>query len=49
VELCTPCQRPAQLLNKPSFMDAFEERGGLRAEIIRAGEVSVGDILSLQI
>ncbi|QWD65181.1 sulfurase [Polynucleobacter sp. MWH-UH2A] len=49
VELCTPCERPAQLLGKPSFMDAFEGRGGLRAEIILAGEISVGDILRLQI
>ena len=44
-ELCTPCQRPAQLLNKPNFIDAFEGRGGLRAEIIKTGEISVGDTL----
>jgi uncharacterized protein YcbX len=49
VELCTPCQRPAQLLNKPSFMDAFEGRGGLRAEIVKAGDISVGDILNAQV
>lgn len=48
-ELCTPCQRPAQLLNKPNFIDAFEERGGLRAEIMNIGEISVGDILSLRV
>jgi MOSC domain-containing protein YiiM len=44
-ELCTPCQRPALLLNKPNFIDAFEGRGGLRAEIIKTGEISVGDTL----
>jgi hypothetical protein len=45
-ELCTPCQRPAQLLGKPNFMDAFEGRGGLRAEVIRLGKISMGDVLS---
>lgn len=47
-ELCTPCQRPAQLLNKPDFINAFEGRGGLRAEVMNVGEISVGDVLSLQ-
>ena len=48
-ELCTPCQRPAQLLNKPNFINAFEGRGGLRVEVMNVGEISVGDVLSLQI
>jgi len=48
-ELCTPCQRPAQLLNKPDFINAFEGRGGLRAEVMNVGEISVGDVMSLQI
>ncbi|QKM65769.1 sulfurase [Polynucleobacter tropicus] len=48
-ELCAPCQRPAKLLNKSDFINAFEGRGGLRAEIMNVGEISVGDILSLQI
>jgi MOSC domain-containing protein YiiM len=47
-ELCTPCQRPAQLLGKPNFMDAFEGRGGLRVEIMKPGKISVGDVLSLE-
>ena len=46
-ELCTPCQRPAQLLDKPDFINAFEGRGGLRAEVMNVGEISVGDVLSL--
>jgi MOSC domain-containing protein YiiM len=46
VELCTPCQRPAQLTNKPNFMDAFEDRGGLRAEILDTGIVKIGDVLT---
>ena len=47
-ELCTPCQRPAQLLSKPNFMDAFDGRGGIRAKVIQAGEISVGDVLNSQ-
>jgi uncharacterized protein YcbX len=47
VELCTPCQRPAQLLGKPDFLDAFEGRGGLRAEILKPGSISVTDELHL--
>ena len=46
-ELCTPCQRPAQLLGRPSFMDAFDGRGGLRAEILNSGTLVIGDELLL--
>lgn len=46
-ELCTPCERPAQLLNKPSFMEAFEGRGGIRAEVLRSGTLTIGDELTL--
>lgn len=45
VELCTPCQRPANLVNKPDFINAFEGRGGLRAEIITTGTITIGDQL----
>ena len=45
-ELCVPCHRPAQLMNKPSFMDAFEGRGGLRAEILQSGTIKIGDALT---
>lgn len=44
-ELCTPCERPAQLLSKPSFMEAFEGRGGIRAEVLNSGVLTVGDKL----
>lgn len=47
-ELCTPCERPAQLVNKPRFMDAFEGRGGIRAKVLNSGELSVGDKLILE-
>lgn len=46
-ELCTPCERPAQLLNRPSFMEAFEGRGGIRAEALNSGALAIGDKLRL--
>ena len=45
-ELCEPCQRPANLLKRPDFMNAFENRGGLRAEALDSGTVSNGDSLT---
>jgi MOSC domain-containing protein YiiM len=45
IELCTPCQRPAQLMDKPNFIYAFENRGGLRAEVLSVGPIHVGDTL----
>lgn len=47
-ELCTPCERPAQLLNRPSFMDAFEGRGGIRVEVLNSGALHIGDKLFLE-
>ncbi|WP_114636186.1 MOSC domain-containing protein [Polynucleobacter necessarius] len=47
-ELCVPCERPAQLLNRPSFMDAFEGRGGIRAEVLNSGVLAVGDELVIE-
>ena len=44
-ELCTPCERPAQLLSRPSFMEAFEGRGGIRAGVLNSGALAVGDKL----
>ena len=46
-ELCTPCERPAQLLGRPNFMDAFEGRGGIRAKVLNSGTLAIGDKLSL--
>ena len=45
-ELCEPCQRPAKLLKRPDFMNAFEDRGGLRAEALESGALSDGDLLT---
>ena len=47
-ELCTPCERPAQLLSRPSFMEAFEGRGGIRAEVLNSATLTVGDKLFLE-
>lgn len=44
-ELCAPCQRPANLLKRPDFMSAFENRGGLRAEALESGYLITGDRL----
>jgi len=46
-ELCEPCQRPAKLLNRPDFMNAFDARGGLRAEALESGRLIPGDPLQL--
>lgn len=47
-ELCTPCERPAQLMGKPSFMEAFEGRGGIRAEVLNTETIAIGDKLFLE-
>ena len=44
-ELCEPCQRPANLLKRPDFINAFDGRGGLRAEALESGCLSPGDPL----
>ena len=44
-ELCIPCERPAKLAKKKSFLEAFEARGGIRAQILEAGHIKVGDPL----
>lgn len=43
VELCTPCARPSKLAEKPYFKQAFDDRGGLRAEILSSGLIAVND------
>jgi len=48
-ELCEPCQRPANLLQRPDFMNVFEGRGGLRAEALTSGTLSSGDLLTYSI
>jgi len=45
-ELCVPCERPANLSEKAQFISAFDNRGGIRAQILDAGEIRVGDQLN---
>jgi hypothetical protein len=47
VELCTPCLRPSQLSAQSGFQDAFEGRGGLRAQVLCSGLLSLEDALAL--
>jgi hypothetical protein len=45
-ELCDPCSHPSKLTGKDEFKSAFTGRGGIRAQVLDTGEVSVGDSLS---
>ncbi len=45
VELCTPCVRPDKLSGKRGFNEAFQDRGGLRAEVLSSGLIRVGDFV----
>ncbi len=48
-ELCVPCQRPAHLLARPDFINAFKGRGGIRAEALDSGALTIGDLLKISI
>jgi len=50
VGICDPCTRPAELLGRSpsdaeSFKTAFEGKGGIRAKIINAGSISIGNTI----
>jgi MOSC domain-containing protein YiiM len=45
IELAAPCGRPSKLSGVPGFKEAFENRGGLRAEILNSGLIAVGDTI----
>jgi MOSC domain-containing protein YiiM len=43
LEYCYPCLRPSVLSNKNiAFRDAFHDRGGLVAEVLKSGLIRVG-------
>lgn len=44
-ELCDPCKRPSVLAGKESFKEAFDNKGGLRAEVISGGMVTIGEMI----
>lgn len=43
VKYCTVCDRPSHLSGKKNFKEQFWERGGIIVEIVKGGEVCVGD------
>ncbi|MDB5254022.1 MAG: hypothetical protein JWL80_88 [Parcubacteria group bacterium] len=50
VRYCDPCTRPNQLAKEklaglPLFRDAFHDRGGIIAEVIRDGLIKLKDLL----
>jgi len=45
IELCTPCQRPSELSAQAGFQEAFEGRGGLRAQVLSGGHLRLNDTL----
>ncbi len=47
IELCDPCGRPSNLSGKPGFEEAYKDRGGLRAEVLEGGIISVGNPIIL--
>jgi MOSC domain-containing protein YiiM len=45
VELCEPCAH-LESMTKPGMIKSFVHRGGLNADILSDGEISVGDAVS---
>jgi len=46
VELCEPCTH-LESMTQPGVIKAFVHRGGLNADILTDGEISVGDAVVL--
>ena len=44
-ELCDPCERPSKLANKKGFKNAYDNNGGIRAQVLDSGEITIGDLL----
>ncbi len=44
-ELCEPCSDLVRMTGKPQILPGLIHRGGLRAEIIEGGVISVGDLI----
>jgi MOSC domain-containing protein YiiM len=43
-----PCHHPSALVQKTGFAEAFATRGGVRAEVLSSGIISVGDLISFE-
>jgi MOSC domain-containing protein YiiM len=46
IEPTRPCHIPSAAANKTGFKEAYSNRGGVRAEILSDGIISVGDAIS---
>jgi MOSC domain-containing protein YiiM len=46
VELCEPCAH-LESMTQPGVIKAFAHRGGLNADILTDGEISVGDAVTV--
>jgi MOSC domain-containing protein YiiM len=45
IEPTRPCQIPSVAANKTGFREAYHGRGGVRAEVLSDGSISIGDAL----
>jgi MOSC domain-containing protein YiiM len=43
-----PCLRPSALVRKTGFAEAFATRGGVRAEVLSDGIISIGDLITFE-
>ena len=47
IEECTPCKRPSELSGKENFAQAFKNKGGLRAQVLKSGQIREMDYVVL--
>ena len=47
IELCHPCGYLEKLLDRPGLTKSLAGKGGIRARVLEAGEVRVGDAISV--
>lgn len=40
-----PCRIPSAVAGKTGFAEAYRDRGGIRAEVLSDGTISIGDII----
>ena len=45
IELCHPCGYLEKLLDRPGLTKSLANRGGIRARVLEAGEVRLGDTI----
>jgi MOSC domain-containing protein YiiM len=48
VEICEPCLH-LQALTRPGIIDDLLHRGGLNADVLSSGTISVGDVIELDV